>query len=306
MRAARIHRFGGPEAIVIDEIARPSPKEGEVVVKVAAAGVGNWDALIREGKSAVNIPLPITLGSDLAGTVESVGSAVAQLEPGEEVYGATNKAFCGAYAEYAVAAAGMIAPKPKMLNLIQAASVPVVAVTAWQMLYDYGQVKGGQTVLIQGGAGNVGRYAVQLAKHLGARVYATAGTADVEYVRNLGADEVVDHKTTKFEDVVPKVDAVLDTVGGQTQHRSIAVLKPGGILVSSVSPVPEDQQRPGVRSVFFLVDVSTSRLNELSRLFDGGQLSSDVGTVLRWEMVRAAHEVLAGAPHKRGKIVLEM
>lgn len=307
MKAGRIHYFGPPDAIVIDEIACPTPKEGELVVRVAAAGVGSWDAVIREGKSVVQLSLPIILGSDLAGIVDSVGAGVIQFKPGDEVFGVTNKEFCGAYAEHAVASAQMVAARPRSLSFAEAASVPVVAVTAYQMLFDYAQMKTGQAVLIHGAAGNVGAYAVQLAKQAQLQVFATAGPSDLDYVRGLGAEMVVNYQTTKFEDAVPPVDAVLDTVGGETQQRSFRVLKPGGILVSVVSPFPEKPPQPvGVRSAFFLVGVTASRLGTLARLFDSGKLTTQVGTVLPLEDARTAHEMLAGAPHKRGKIVLTM
>jgi NADPH:quinone reductase-like Zn-dependent oxidoreductase len=187
------------------------------------------------------------------------------------------------------------------MSLIEAASVPVVAVTAHQMLFDYAQLKAGQAVLIHGAAGNVGAYAVQLAKQAELRVFATAGPADVDYVRGLGAETVVNYKTTRFEDAVPPVDAVLDTVGGETQQRSFLVLKPCGVLVSVISPPP---QPAGFRAVFFLVDVTSSRLGTMAGLLDSGKLRAEVGTVLPLEEARRAHEMLAGAPHKRGKIVL--
>jgi NADPH:quinone reductase-like Zn-dependent oxidoreductase len=307
MKAARIHSFGGPDVITIDDVPTPAPGESEVLVRVAAAGVGPWDALIREHQGEVDISLPIALGSDLAGVVESVGAGVTQFKQGDEVYGATNKSFCGAYAEYAVAKADMIAVKPKSLDFLAAASVPVIGVTAWQMLFEYAQLKSGQSVLIHGGGGNVGAYAVQLASSAGLKIFATAGPADIEYVRGLGADAVIDYRTTRFEDVVTPVDAVLDTVGGDTQRRSFAVLKAGGILVSAVSPVPEQLPQPeGLRSVFFLVDVTTTRLNLLSEMFDSGKLGAQVGSVLSLEDVRSAHQMLAGAPHKRGKILLRI
>jgi len=303
MKAGRIHHFGPPNAIVIDEIPCPTPEEGELVVRVAAAGVGPWDALIREGKSVVHLPFPIILGSDLAGIVDSVGAGVIQFKPGDEVFGVTNKQFCGAYAEYAAASAQMVAAKPRSLSFVEAASVPVVAVTTYQMLFDYAQLKAGQAVLIHGAAGNVGAYAVQLAKQAELHVFATAGSADLDYVRGLGAEVVVNYKTENFEDAVPLVDAVLDTVGGETQHRSFRVLKPDGILVSSVSPPP---QTAGFRSAFFLVDVTETRLDALARLFDKRRLTAEVGTVLPLKEAWRAHEMLAGAPHKRGKIVLTM
>jgi NADPH:quinone reductase-like Zn-dependent oxidoreductase len=247
--------------------------------------------------------LPIILGSDLAGFVDSVGAGVVQFKPGDEVFGVTNKQFCGGYAEYAVASVQMVAERPRSLSFVEAASVPVVAVTAYQMLFDYAQMKAGQAVLIHGAAGNVGAYAVQLAKQAELQVFATAGPADLDYVRGLGAEVVVNYQTAKFEDAVPPVDVVLDTVGGETQHRSFRVLKPGGILVSSVSPPP---QSAGFRSVFLLVDVTAARLSTLARLLDGRKLIPEVGTVLPLEEARVAHEMLAGAPHKRGKIVLTM
>lgn len=303
MKAGRIHHFGPPNAIVIDEIPRPNPQEGELVLRVAAAGVAPWDALIREGKSVVQVSLPIILGSDLAGIVDSVGAGVTQFKPGDEVFGVTNKQFVGAYAEYAAASAEMVASRPRSLSFVEAASVPVVAVTAYQMLFDYAQMKAGQAVLIHGAAGNVGAYAVQLARQAELKVVATAGPADLDYVRGLGAEIVVNYKTIKFEDAVPLVDAVLDTVGGETQRRSFAVLKPGGILVSVISPPP---QRPGFRSVFLLVDVTAARLSTLAKLLDSRKLAANVGTVLPLAEAQRAHEMLAGAPHKRGKIVLTM
>ena len=306
MKAARIHKFGAPDVIMIDNLERPTPNPGELLIKVESAGVGPWDALIRENKSVVSAPLPITLGSDLSGVVDAVGSGVAGFQKGHEVYGVTNKQFIGAYGEYALASADMIARKPKSLSFVEAASAPVVAVTAWQMLFDYAQARAGQTVLIHGAGGNVGAYAVQLAKHEGLQVFATASPDDLDYVQSLGADHVVNYKATKFETAVPAVDAVIDTVGGETRERSFGVVKPGGILVSVVSPLPEVPQHPGVRSVFFLVEVSTGRLNQITALFESGNLAPQVGTVLPLEEVRKAHGMLAGAPHKRGKIVLRM
>jgi NADPH:quinone reductase-like Zn-dependent oxidoreductase len=303
MKAGRIHSFGAPNAIVIDEIPCPTPDEGELIVRVAAAGVGPWDALIREGKSVVQLSLPLILGSDLAGIVDSVGTGFIQFKPGDEVFGVTNKQFCGAYAEYAVASAQMVAAKPRSLSFVDAASVPVVAVTAYQMLFEHARMKAGQAVLIHGAAGNVGAYAVQLAKQAELQVFATAGPGDLDYVRDLGAEMVVNYKTTKFEDVVPPVDAVLDTVGGETQLRSFRALKPGGILVSVISP---PTQHTGFRSEFFLVDVTATRLDTLVGLLDSRKLATEVGTVLPLEEARKAHEMLAGAPHKRGKIVLTM
>ena len=306
MKAARILRFGPPSVIMNDDLPRPEPAAGQLLVRVNAAGVGNWDALVREGKIP-HEPLPLVLGYELSGVVEVTGPGVSGFTAGEEVYGATNEQLTGAYAEHAVPSATRMAHKPKSLNFIEAASAPIVTVTAWQMLFEYARVTAGQTVLIHGAAGNVGAYAVQLARQAGLYIVATAGSPDLDYVRGLGAERVVDYHTERFEESVTGVDVVLDTVGGDTQQRSLRVLKPGGLLVSVVSPVSETaQERYRVRAAYFHVDVTTARLNRITELFDSGKLVTNVGTVLPLEEARLAHEMLGGAPHKRGKIVLSI
>jgi NADPH:quinone reductase-like Zn-dependent oxidoreductase len=306
MRAARVLHFGPPSVITVDEVPRPEPRAGQLLVRLKAAGVGNWDVLIREGKVELQ-PLPLVLGSELSGVVEALGGGVVGFKPGDEVYGATNKQFSGAYADYAVPFAAMMAKMPKGLTFIEAASAPIAAVTAWQMLFDYAQVTAGQTVLIHGAAGSVGAYAVQLARRAGLHVVAAVAATGVEYVRGLGAERIVVYQTAEFEETLTGVDAVLDTVGGDTQHKSLRALKPGGILVSSVSPVPEAVQKLyGIRSAYFYVDVTTVRLSKLTEIFDGGELVTDVGTVLSLQDARVAHEMLADRRHRRGKIVLSI
>jgi NADPH:quinone reductase-like Zn-dependent oxidoreductase len=307
MKAARIHRFGPPDVIELDDLPQPAPDRDEVLVRVAAAGVGPWDALIREHKSVVEVSLPLTLGSDISGIVESVGSDVRHLKRGDAVYGVTNPQFIGGYAEYALASARMVARKPESLSFEEAASAPVVAVTAWQMLFDYANAQAGQAVLIHGAAGSVGAYAVQLARQARLRVFATASADDVSLVQGLGAEKVLDYKKDRFEDVVSEVDIVLDMVGGDTMDRSFHVIKPGGILVSVVSSAPPPADAPtSVRSVFFLVDVTTQRLDRLTELFERGELKPRVGTVLPLDEARKAHEMLGDAPHKKGKIILRV
>lgn len=306
MKAARVLQFGPPNVIMNDDLPRPEPAGGQLLVRVKAAGVGNWDALVREGKLP-NEHLPLVLGFELSGIVEAIGAGVSGFHAGEEVYGATNDQLTGGYAEYAVPSAGMMAKKPKTLSHLEAASAPIVTVTAWQMLFDYAQVTAGQTVLIHGAAGNVGAYAVQLASQAGLHVIATASSADLDFVRRLGAERAVDYRSEKFEDAVSGLDVVLDTVGGDTQQRSLEVLKPGGILVSVVSPVPEAAQKHyGIRAAYFYVDVTTARLNKITELFESGKLVTNVGTVLPLEQARTAHAMLGGAPHNRGKIVLNI
>lgn len=305
MKAEQILRIGSPDVIELADLPKPIAKRGEVVVHVKAAGVGPWDALIREGKTELPIHPPLVLGSDLAGTIDSAGDGVTNFKSGYEVYGSTNENFIDAYAEFAVCSAKMIARKPKTLSFTEAAGAPVVAVTAWQMLHDYAQAKAGQSVLIHGAAGSVGACAVQLAKLAGLRIIATASARDAEYVRSLGAEKVLDYRSVRFEKVLEPVDIVLDLVGGETQDRSLRVLRPGGILVSVVTPIPDGAaERYGVKAVFFYVEVTTERLDILTKLFDSGELRLEVGTVLPLEQARVAHEMLAGAPHKRGKIVL--
>jgi NADPH:quinone reductase-like Zn-dependent oxidoreductase len=305
MKAVRVHQFDGLDAIVYEEVPRPVPAEGQVLVRVKGAGVGPWDAWVRAGKSALPQPLPLILGSDLSGVVEDVGPGVSGLHSGDDVFGVTNFRFTGAYAEYAVAEAAMIARKPTRLSYVEAASVPVVASTAWQMVFDHGQVDGSRRVLVHGAAGNVGAYAVQLAKRTGAEVIATVRTRDVDYLRTFRADQVIDVQRARFEEQVKDVDVVLDTIGGETLDRSFAVLKSGGVVVSSVArPDQEKAAQQRVRGVFFLVAVTAGGLTRIAELLDSGALEPKVGEVLSLDEARLAHEMLAGKAHQRGKIVL--
>ena len=308
MLAWRVHKFGPPEAMILESVRRPDPGPGEVLLDVHAAGVGPWDGWIRAGKSALPQPLPLTLGSDLSGTVAAVGSGISEMAIGDEVFGVTNTQFLGAYAEYAVASAGMLAKKPNSLSYTEAASVPVVSVTAWQGLFDYARLKAGQTVVIHGAAGNVGAYAVQLARRARLRSIVTAGTKDIPYVQSLGADKVIDYHTQRFEDEVKDADAVLDLVGGETQMRSFQVLRAGGKLISAVSqPDQHRAKHHGVTAVFFLVEVTTERLRTIAELIDRGELKTRLGAVLPFAGARDAHMMLEGrqlAP--KGKIVLDV
>src|SRR3954453_7692885 len=273
MMAWRLHEFGSPDVMRFERVPRPTPGPGEVLVKVEAVGVGLWDGWIRGGKSALPQPLPVTLGSDLAGEIIEVATPASELRVGDQVYGVTNLRFTGAYAEYAVASAGMISKKPTSLTYIEAASVPVVAVTAWQALFDQAQLKSGQTVLIHGAAGNVGAYAVQLASRAGIQTIATVAAEDMSFVRELGANKAIDYRTQRFEDEVRDVDAVIDLVGGETQTRSFQALRRGGKLISAVSfPDQNLAKLHGVEAVFFLVNVTIRQLAEIAALVDGGQL----------------------------------
>lgn len=307
MRAARIHGFGPPEVIQVEDAPIPTPGSGEVVVRVDFAGVGNWDALIRSGRSALAYRFPLILGSDLAGTVESAGPGVDGLHPGDDVFGVTNSQFSGACAELALASARSLARRPRSLQPRDAGGVPVVADTAWEMLFDRAGATAGQSVLILGAGGNVGGFAVQLARRAGLQVYGTAGASDLDYVRGLGAERVFDHRSQNFQRELSDLNIVLDLVGGDSRRRALEILRPDGILVSSVAPVRiEELPESSVRTVFFLADVRSDRLTRLAELFDRNELRPRTGTVLPLDQVREAHQMLAGAPHEPGKIVLRV
>jgi NADPH:quinone reductase-like Zn-dependent oxidoreductase len=308
MLAWRVHKFGPPENMILESVPRPDPGPGEVLVQVHAAGVGPWDVWIRTGNSALPQPLPFTLGSDLSGEVVAIGPGTSAVSPGDTVFGVTNPQFVGAYAEYAVATGGMLAKKPRSLTHAEAASVPVVAVTAWQALFEHAGLEAGQTVVILGAAGNVGAYAVQLARRANLRSIATAGPEDIAYVRSLGADKVVNYHAQKIEDEAKDADAVIDLVGGETQSRSFQVLRPGGKLISAVSePDQKLAESHKVGASFFLVDVTTERLREIAELVDRGELKTHVGVVLSFADARQAHVILEGQRRSvKGKIVLDV
>jgi NADPH:quinone reductase-like Zn-dependent oxidoreductase len=301
MKAARIHKFGSPDVVVVEDVPVPSPGPGEILVRVMAAGVAPWDALIREGESKVSPQPPLTLGSDLSGMVEKVGPGVSDFMPGDEIYGVTNPQFCGAQAEFAVATAAMVARKPRSLNYVEAASAPVIAVTAWQMLFQYAQASRGQTVMVIGAAGNVGAYAVQLAVDAGMHVVAIGRPDDGDLLRSLGVKSIIDSSKPAFEQDLPQVDAILDTVAGDTLRRCTPALKAGGKLVTSVSTPP-----PTDGAIFFYAEVTTARLQTLTTLFDASRITARVGSILPLSEASQAQNMLAGAPHKPGKIVLEI
>jgi len=310
MRAVQMHAYGGPEMMVLEEVARPEPGQGQVLVRVHAAGVGAWDGEIRRGewRGMVDYPLPLILGTDMAGVVDRVGPGVGGLAPGEEVYGVADMTLSGSNAEFALARAEALAPRPKSLEPVAASSVPVAAVTAQMMVEDLARVGRGHKVLVIGGAGAVGAFAVQLARRAGAQVVATASENDLKYVRSLGAEDVIDHGKVAFEEVVKGVDVVINTApDDEVRDRAYASLKPGGILVfSALQPSEELDRRHEVRSAFVESQVTTARLRALTLLLDSGELRPDVGTVLPLGQAPRAHEMLEGAGHPRGKIVLRI
>jgi NADPH:quinone reductase-like Zn-dependent oxidoreductase len=307
MTAARINQLGPPQIIALERVDVPEPQELQVLVRVCAAGVGPWDALVRTGKSGLPLTPPLTLGAEISGIVEKVGPNSTGFSPGDEVFGATSPLFITGYAEYAVVAARMIAKKPAALSHVEAAALPVVGVMAWQMLFDHASLHEGQTVVIHGGAGNVGAFAVQLARAKKLRVIATVRNGDADYVRGLGAHEVINIESN-VANFARRADAVIDTVGGPLQDQLLTFIKPGGIIVSSVSrPNMQLAQKRRVRADYFIVDVNTAQLARLADMHANSELVIPVGSVLPLSEVRAAHEMLIGTrAHKRGKIVLQV
>src|SRR5713226_8984047 len=306
MKAIRIHQYGGPEVLAQVEMQRPTPGANEVLIKVHAASVNPVDWKVRAGymKDFLPLTLPATLGADVSGTVEEVGSSAARFKRGDEVY-ASLGLEAGGYAEYAVAKESIVAEKPGSLDHVQAAAVPTAGITAWQALFEVAQLRAGQKVLIHGAAGGVGNFAVQFAKERGAYVIGTASSRNHAFLHELGVDKAVDYQQTRFEDVVHDADVVLDTIGGDTQERSFKALKKGGILVSIVQPPSQElATKYGVRALFYGAHPSSSDLDEIARLIDDGKVKPVVGTVLPLADARRAHE-LSETGHARGKIVLK-
>lgn len=305
MQAIRVDEYGESDVLKLETIAQPEPQPNEVLIRVQAAGVNPLDWKIRSGymKEGFPMPLPYTPGMDVAGTVEAIGADVKAFQVGQAVYGMPSM---GAYAEFATAPQDVIALKPQTLDFVQAASVPMVAMTAYQALFDYGDLKPGQTILIHAASGGVGMFAVQFAKWKGAQVIGTTSAANTEFVRSLGADQVIDYKATPFEQVVQNVDVVLDTLGGDTQERSYSVLKPGGVLVATAAPPnAQDAQERGIRAEMVSIKVSAPLLQEVANLLDSGQVKTVVAQTFPLSEARQAQD-LSQNGHVRGKIVLQI
>jgi NADPH:quinone reductase-like Zn-dependent oxidoreductase len=309
MKAIRIHGRGGPERLVYEDAPQPHPGRGEVLVRVSAAGVIanelRWDETYQT-KAGDKRVLPIP-GRDLSGVVEEVGPDTPPLTLGSQVYAMMDYGRDGAEAELTIALPSELAPKPHTLDSVQAAAVPLSALTAWQALFEHASLKPRQTVLIHGAAGGVGVFAVQLAHWTGAYVIATASARNRDFLHELGASVVIDYTTTRFEDEVHEVDLVFDTVGGDTLQRSWQVIKPGGVLVTIASPPPsfENAKAHGIRPVWFIVEPNRDELIQIGTLIDAGHLRPIIDTVFPLSQARQAYEQGARG-HTRGKIVLRV
>ena len=306
MKAIRVHQYGGPEQLRYEDAPAAQPSEGQVLIRVQAASVNPIDYKLASGAFKDQMPLrfPWIPGGDFTGVVEAVGPGVSGPKRGEAVYGDTPGG--GSYAALVAVPAGMVAARPRKLNPVEAASVPLAGQTAWQGLFDHGRLERGQTVLIHAASGGVGTFAVQLAHWKGARVLATASPANVEYVRSLGADQVIDYRTTPFESVARDVDLVLDLVGGETQKRSFAVLKPGGRLISALQPPSlEEAARHKVHAAVFHMHPSPQGLLRLAELLDAGTIRTAVTHVYPLAQAQDAWRQSMSS-HTRGKLVLEV
>jgi NADPH:quinone reductase-like Zn-dependent oxidoreductase len=309
MKAACIPARGGPEQLVYEDVPRPQPGEGDVLVRVHAAAITptefTWEETWKTASGA-DRPFPIIPGHEFSGVVAAIGRGVSGVTEGDPVYGLNDWDRQGAQAEYCLAGPTQLAPMHQALDHVQAAEVPISALTAWQAFSDKARLEAGQRVLIHGATGGVGAFAVQLAHQRGAHVIATASTGNVEFARELGADEVVDYTATPFESAVHDADIVLDTVGGETLARSWDALKPGGTLISIVAPPSQEQAAArGVRGVFFIVEPNRAQLAEIGRLIEAGQLRPVVAGVYPLARAREAY-ARAQAGHMRGKIVLRV
>ena len=306
MKAIRYHNVGGPDVLKYEDAPRPTPGEGELLVRVRAAGVNPVDAKVRAGGFGPGGKMPAIPGYDLAGVVEEAGPGTTRFKKGDEVFAYLNLRRAGAYAQYALVKEDEVAAKPGKASFEEAAAVPLAALTAWQALIETAKLEPGQTVLIHGGSGGVGSFAIQIAKARGAKVIATASTRNQQTLKELGADQAIDYTTTKFEDVAKDVDVVLDTVAGETLARSYGVVKKGGIIVSILAPPnKEELSKREIRGQVILVRPHSEMLGEIGKLIEAGKVKPVVSQVLPLAEAAKAHQQIETG-HTRGKIVLKV
>ena len=317
MKAVRINKYGGTEVLKLEEINRPVPAADEILVKIYASGVNPVDWVIRNGTNDALRPyltLPLTLGWDAAGIVEEAGSAVTSLNKGDAVYGIPNFPGDGSYAEYCVAKATQFALKPKSISFNETAGIPLAALTAWTGMFEYGKLQSGQRILILGASGGVGSFAVQFAKAKSAYVIAVASTNNLEYLRELGADEVIDYKTQQYEHLVHGIDVVLEASPireNKERVKFVSVLKEGGILVSVNTDLPfNDEVIDAIARKNATAELSANQprqdwLTEIAQLIDEGHVRVFINKVFPLEDVAEAHRE-SESWHVRGKLVLEI
>jgi NADPH:quinone reductase-like Zn-dependent oxidoreductase len=307
VRKVRIHRFGGPELLQVDSVEPSLPDAGQVFVAVKAASINPVDFKIRNGQypAVKEDRLPYTLGRDISGIIEKCGAQATLFKVGDEVLGMVGIGG-GGYAEKAVLDEKALARKPARIDHVHAGAIPLAGQTAWQGLFRHGLLKSGQSVLIHGGSGGVGHFAIQFAKAKGARVLTTVATANVEFARGLGADVVIDYKTQRFEEQARDLDMVFDLIDGETRERSWKLLKRGGVLVSTLTEPSQDTAiRYGVRALRYTVEANGSELAEIVDLVASGKVKPHVQKTFRLEQ---AAQAIAAIEHggSVGKIVLSL
>lgn len=308
MKAVRIHGYGGPEVLQYEDAPIPQPGEGEILVRVQAAGVNPIDYKMRSGAVQAIFPLtfPAILGSDFAGVVVEVGEGVKHITVGEHVYGTAASEKGGAYAQYAIARGGEVGHKPGALTAVEAASVPVVAMTAWQALHQAARIGRGDKVLIHGAAGGVGMYAIQFARQVGCHIVALSTHEHTSLLRELGADTVLDYNSIQFEQHVSGVDVALDTIGGDIRERTWRTLNAGGILVTTTDPPSQDTAKEyNVRAQMFQMQPSGMLLSDIAKQLNTGELRTFVARILPLEHAAEAQQIQQEG-HINGKVVLKV
>jgi NADPH:quinone reductase-like Zn-dependent oxidoreductase len=311
MKAIRIHSFGGPEVLRLDDIPVPKPSAGEVLIRIRGASVNPVDYKIRQGgyPKVTAKQLPVTLGRDICGVIDAdfvgdtVNPAVGRLSKGDSIYALLDWTL-GGYAEYVALPAALCAPKPKSLSTLESSAVPLAALTAWQGIFDNGGLESEQKILVHAGAGGVGHFAIQFAKARGAYVFATAAAENIDFVRKLGADVVIDYKAQRFEDAAKDLDVVFDLIGGETRERSWQTLRRGGILVSTLGQPDEAKaNQHGVRAKGYMAQPNTGQLIEIGQLIDSKKVRPTVTRSFPLEAAREA-QIYLEKSHPRGKVVL--
>ena len=308
MKAIQIHEFGGPEVLKYEEVTVPSPAADEVLIKVYASGVNPIDWKIRAGLARKKFPvhLPLIPGWDVSGEIEEVGSNILNFKKGEEVYSRPDPTRNGTYAEYVVVKADEVNSKPKSINHEKAAAVPLAGLTAWQGLFDFGKLEAGQIVLIHAASGGVGTFAMQFAKWKGAYIIGTSSEENIDFLFELGADEVIDYNTEKFEDKVKDVDLVFDLVGGETQKRSLQVIRKGGRLITVAQPQNIDEAKlKGIHLEGFMAQSLPEELQQIADLIDSGKMKPVISQIFSLKDAAKAHKEIEKG-HTRGKIVLKV
>ena len=304
MKAIQVHAYGGPDVLELEEVPRPQPAPDEVLVKVYASGVNPVDWKIRQGYR--QHPLPFIPGWDVSGVVEEAGRNVTDFRTGDEVYGRPDTSRNGSYAEYITVKAIELGRKPTSIDHIRAAAIPLAGLTAWQALFEHAQLKKGQKLFIHGASGGVGTYAIEFAKWKGAYVIGTASAQNLSFLKELGADEAVDYHTKNFEKQFTDIDVVFDTIGGDTQKRSLQMLKPGGILVTTLKVEDEAAfKQKGVRITGMLTTSKKEDLEAIAQLVDDGFVKPIISKILPLEAAEEAHRIIENG-HVRGKIVLRV